>query len=425
MPTETTLRLWVVFAFLLLGLVSCELERPEGDVSDISPLRSPAARGEGAFIPPLQAGNAVIRFEPSSLQLINGGSAVVQVRVDNVVDLAGVDVEIRFDPNVLQVDDADPNQSGVQIQPGGFLSPDFIAVNSADNITGVIKYIAVQLAPTPPVTGSGAIALINFRAVNTGVSNLTLPVVNLTDIQPQNIPTEDQPGEIIIVQDGVTGTPTVVLPTGTVILPPATATETPTPTPTPTITDTPTPTATFTPTVTPTPSDTPTPISPKPNVKIPYDATFGVCYIVKEHDDIHDIAYKFHVPPKVISVVNDLYPPLHVYTHLPLFIPTKLGHGPNVYVVEAGDTLEWIARSCLLDIEYLAEVNEIDPNANLPIGYKLIIPIPPFPNPQRFRYPLDIVDVPFYVPPKKDCCDDYSSEEDYPEEKENDRPAEK
>ena len=59
--------------------------------------------------------------------LIHGCETIpVEVRVNDVIDLYGVDVKVAFDPDVLEVVDANPAKPGIQVQDGGFLSPDFV-----------------------------------------------------------------------------------------------------------------------------------------------------------------------------------------------------------------------------------------------------------------------------------------------------------
>jgi hypothetical protein len=120
---------------------------------------------------------ALVRCEP----LIALGPATttlsVDIYVENVIGLYGADIQLLFDPDAAQVVDADPFMPGAQIQPlAGFLSPDFVIRREADNNTGLIWYAVSQLNPSPPATGSGALARVTFQPQSTAA--FTMPVIN-------------------------------------------------------------------------------------------------------------------------------------------------------------------------------------------------------------------------------------------------------
>ncbi|MBN1221292.1 MAG: LysM peptidoglycan-binding domain-containing protein [Anaerolineae bacterium] len=352
-------------------LTGCEASREEVP-GDIDQVVSPAQ----AF----QTPDTVVRVQPLTQGLNVGDFGNVQIVIDNVTNLAGLELGLQFDPNIIQIQDTDPAKEGAQIQPGDFLSPDFVQTNLADNTTGNILYIVTQVSPTPPASGSGVLATLTFQAMVQGTSNLTLATVKLADDSAQPISATLQSGQVI-VGDG-TGEPTPTFtPTST----------TPTSTPIPG-TDTPTPTATLiVATVTPIPTPTPIPPLPTatsipPETTIPPGATVGFCYRVEPGETLASISHKFGVNPRYLNLVNDLYPPGYVYTHQALFIPQQVGHGPNVYIVEEGDNLILIADQCHLPVSHLAFVNCLPEDAVLQPGHVLLIPIPPFPPPSRYPY---------------------------------------
>jgi LysM repeat protein len=87
----------------------------------------------------------------------------------------------------------------VQIQPGLFPSPDFVAVNEVDNAVGTVNYALAQLAPRQPVNGNGQLASITFQGVNQGNSDLALSVVKLATDQGQPILAISQGSQIVVV----------------------------------------------------------------------------------------------------------------------------------------------------------------------------------------------------------------------------------
>lgn len=391
--------LFSVIGVLALLLVGCDLPRSAGAAGDIDAFVPPAEIAAQASPPAVaaQPDNTVVRLQPATQQLKVGEMGNVQILIENVTNLMGLEIELQFGPNIIQIQDTDPNKEGIQIQSGDFLSPDFVKSNVADNTTGIISYVLVQVPPTPPVSGSGVLATITFQAVAQGSSNLTLSIVKLADSEARPISATIQSGQVTVNGDTSQPTPTF---TATLTPIPGQPTLTPTLTITPTI-ETPTPippTATPTMSPTPTPSTTPTSTSIPPIVDIPTGATVGFCYRVEEGDTLYSLAQKFGVNAHHISLVNDLHPPGYIFTHQALFIPKQYGYGPKVYVVEANDTtLASIAEQCHLPVSLLASINDLAENAILQPGHVVEIPLPPFPPPSRFPHPPP--NVPSVYPP--------------------------
>ena len=234
-----------------------------------------------ALVPEVMAAqtDAVVRILPAEVQIGTGSIATLDIQIDNVTNLVAAEVKFLFDPAILQAQDSNPNQEGIQMQPNESFLSGFI-VNKVDNQTGVATYAVTQLAPFSPVSGSGILASISFQPVAQGTSEIPFVTVILSNENVELIPSTAEPGKIIVSGGPViTGTPTNT-PTATATtdpnLPTNTPTHTPTPSSTPTITPTPTetltPTSTFTPipptlppppTVTHTPTPTNTPVSPE------------------------------------------------------------------------------------------------------------------------------------------------------------------
>jgi LysM repeat protein len=381
--------LFGVIGVLALLLVGCDLSRPADAVGDIDAFVPPAEVAAQVSPPAVefQTDNTVIRLQPATQQLKVGEMGNVQIVIDNVANLMGVEIELQFAPNIIQIQDTDPNKEGIQIQPGDFLSPDFVKSNIADNTTGKISYILVQVPPTSPVSGSGVLATITFQAVSQGSSDLTLSIVKLADSEARPISATIQSGQVTVDGDPSQPTPTF---TATFTPIPGQPTLTPTLTITPTI-ETPTPipptaTPTLSPTLTPLP--TPTSTSIPPQTVVPPDAAVGFCYRVQEGDTLYSLAQKFGLDAQCISLVNELYPPGYIFTHQALFIPEQYGYGPKVYIVDTNDTtLTSIAEQCRLPVSFLASVNDLAESAILQPGHVVEIPLPPFPPPSRFSYP--------------------------------------
>jgi hypothetical protein len=124
----------------------------------------------------------------------------VEVRIDNVRNLYGAQVEMAFDPSVVEVVDAYDFLPGVQIREGDFLVPDVTLINQADNKTGRIQYVVSLQGDKPGVSGSGTLARIVFHGRQTGISRVVFTRVVLSDPQSVQISARTEGGVIIVQQ---------------------------------------------------------------------------------------------------------------------------------------------------------------------------------------------------------------------------------
>jgi hypothetical protein len=120
----------------------------------------------------------------------------VEIWINDVTDLYGADVRLSFDPNVVEVVDADPNTAGVQIADGDLLGNIFTAKNEVDNSAGTIFYAVTQLNPQPPANGSGLLAVISFRAKSVGASDLDFTYTKLANRDGEELPATSSNGDI-------------------------------------------------------------------------------------------------------------------------------------------------------------------------------------------------------------------------------------
>jgi hypothetical protein len=169
-----------------------------------------------------------VHIDPPSMAVTVAETTTANIRIENVTGLFGAEVHLTFDPGLLEVVDADTDTAGVQIQPGPFLFPDFVARNNADQTSGRIVFAVAHMPPHLPVDGSGVLATITFKGKAAGTSALSFwntwrrPVI-LADRAGEEIDTAVESGSVIEITTG---------------MPPTLA---PTPTPTRALTPTPTP----------------------------------------------------------------------------------------------------------------------------------------------------------------------------------------
>ena len=156
-------------------------------------------------------GPAIARPDPLQSSVKVGQTFVVNMYAQDVVGLYAADIHLHFDPAILQVQDANTGAPGVQIQPlSTFFVPGFVIKQKACNVVdasdpdcqvaGFAWYAAAQLNPTPPVTGSGPLAAITFKAVKAGVSPLTISYQQFSDSTGTAIPSTHQDGTVEVTE---------------------------------------------------------------------------------------------------------------------------------------------------------------------------------------------------------------------------------
>lgn len=150
-----------------------------------------------------QAGEALVCGQPARLEIVTGQKATLQIRLQNARDSYGIDLQATFDPEVVEVVDADPKQSGVQMTPGTMLRPDFVVTNLVDNKTGRLHYVATQLNPSPAASGDGSVLLVELRGKRPEASSkLSFTAVVVADRRGAKQAVRTQPVELVILAAG-------------------------------------------------------------------------------------------------------------------------------------------------------------------------------------------------------------------------------
>lgn len=152
-----------------------------------------------------------------------GQTGAVVVHVRDVRDLYGADVQLSFDPKVLQAEDANPAKPGVQVQLGRLLSADLVVRNLADNAAGTVHVAFTQLSPAAPASGSGDLFSVTFRAlVSSGTTDVGVSASMLSSRDGIEIPAGTSAGRVTLVSAAqAPSTPTPVpMREPTLVLPP-------------------------------------------------------------------------------------------------------------------------------------------------------------------------------------------------------------
>lgn len=137
-----------------------------------------------------------LKIRPEASQVKVGEVVTIDITVEQVSGLYGVEVHLRFDPDALEVVDADPAKEGIQLEPGTLPIPDFVVLNNADNSAGTIDYAATQLPPNDPGEGDGIVAKISFKAKKAATSEILFERFLLADTTGHHIEATSQNGQI-------------------------------------------------------------------------------------------------------------------------------------------------------------------------------------------------------------------------------------
>lgn len=285
-------------------------------------------------------GPVVLRMKPSTmLDLTVGETRAVEVWLESIEGLHGIELHIVFEPLYLQIEDADPDAAGVQIAPGEFPTPSDVLRNEVDNDAGVIVYHVAQ-EPGELARGSGLVASFTLRGQAQGGSPLHFNIVTLLGAERQPLPEPEQTIDGLI-SIGPAQTP--VEPTDEATAAPGADTPTPTTTPPPT------------------PSPSPTP------------ASEGVYHTVQPGENLYRISLQYDTTIPAIVAANDLPDADSVQAGQKLYIPLGAAARSVTYVVKPGDTLYSIARRFGTTVGALATHNGIAPPYTIKAGQTLII----------------------------------------------------
>jgi len=129
---------------------------------------------------------ASLQIVPSDPRV--GDALDVILELADVEELRGVEVHLSFDPSSVTPIDADPERPGIQIEHGGFLSPDFVVQNVISETEGSIHYAVSQMPPQEPVSGVGVLMTVHLKAASPGDLLVAVDSLILANVSEQVIP---------------------------------------------------------------------------------------------------------------------------------------------------------------------------------------------------------------------------------------------
>jgi len=156
----------------------------------------------------------VVYFEPETMQIGVGQSAEVAIAVRDVTDLYGMEIHLAFDPQIVEVEDAQPDMDGVQISLGTFLEPGLLLFNEVDNSLGTVNFVMSQRNPAEAKSGTGNLLVIRFRGKVSGDSRLDLTQVLLADRNGMALDPDLENGMLQVTTQQPTGPTSTALPKG-------------------------------------------------------------------------------------------------------------------------------------------------------------------------------------------------------------------
>jgi hypothetical protein len=124
-----------------------------------------------------------ITFQPGTIQTSVGAQMQVNLQADNLNNLGAADrIRVKYDPAKLRLND---------INAGELFSRAGVSATSSKDIrndTGEATLVVTRPPGANGVTGNGAVAVLNFTAIGTGETAVTLTEMGLKDPAGQSVP---------------------------------------------------------------------------------------------------------------------------------------------------------------------------------------------------------------------------------------------
>ena len=144
--------------------------------------------------------NSGVGYTFSKTPIHLGDTFTLNIRAENISDLAGWQFDIVYDPAGLEP---------VEVTEGDFLKTDggntFFQSGSIDNAAGKITGLSAIRLSTQGVTGTGTLLQVTFKATSSGETELTLQNFEFAAITGQQIATVSQPIRITVEERLATG----------------------------------------------------------------------------------------------------------------------------------------------------------------------------------------------------------------------------
>jgi len=124
---------------------------------------------------------ASVHFTPGQIDTSPSGVFTVGLAVDHADDLQSAQIQVQFDPKVLQL---------TSVAPGGLLEVDGQQPTLTKNVMNESGSATIEMLRTPGTPGvraSGLLCTLHFQAVGKGAATITVPSLLLRNSQGQVI----------------------------------------------------------------------------------------------------------------------------------------------------------------------------------------------------------------------------------------------
>jgi general secretion pathway protein D len=151
---------------------------PQGPAYQPSATTPPQTQPQGT----LQAGNAVLSFEPAATNQAVNSTFVVNVSLSNAADVYSIPAQISYDPKILQL---------VNVSNGGFLGKDgqpVALVHRDDPAAGTLQITATRPPGSGGVSGQGPVFSLTFMAKAPGQATISISRAGARNPAMQAIP---------------------------------------------------------------------------------------------------------------------------------------------------------------------------------------------------------------------------------------------
>ncbi len=136
----------------------------------------------------------------SKTPIHTGDTFTLDIRAENITDLAGWQFNIVFDPAILEA---------IDVTEGSFLKTDggttFFQGGTIDNAAGRIVGLSVARLSTQGVDGTGSLLQIRFKAKSAGETELALDKLQFGSVTGDSIPAGPQEIRIVVEERLTTG----------------------------------------------------------------------------------------------------------------------------------------------------------------------------------------------------------------------------
>lgn len=147
-----------------------------------------------------------LKFTPENLQLpVCNSQGSMTVDLENVADMGAMQLEINYDPAVIQIIDADDTRAGVQVTIDDVFSGGFVAQNTVDTANGRIS-VATTLLSGNKIDGNTGLITIDWRPLAVGNSSITFGDVILASTDGTRIDFTPRSGTVEVTGcSGISG----------------------------------------------------------------------------------------------------------------------------------------------------------------------------------------------------------------------------